>query len=121
MKSWRTTALVVAIACAPLATSCASSVEPPPPAPSPSQSLSPPPPPPSPSPSASAGKTEVAPSEATAEIHVSPTGNDGSPGTQAAPLRSVERAAELARPGTEVIVGDGTYTGSITTDVDGTA
>ena len=29
---------------------------------------------------------------------LSPTGNDDSPGTQAAPLRSVERAAKLARP-----------------------
>jgi hypothetical protein len=118
VSGWRTTALVLVIASATLVTSCASSVEPPPPAASPSPSSSPSP---SPSPSASAGKTEVPPSEATAKIYVSPTGSDGSPGTQAAPLQSVERAAKMARPGTEVIFGDGTYTGSITTDVDGTA
>ena len=112
MNGWRTTALVLVIASATLVTSCGSSVEPPPPAPSPSQVVPSPPPPSPPTPAASAsasasvGKTEVAPSEATAEIYVSPTGSDDSQGTQAAPLRSVERAAKLARPGTEVIVGD---------------
>jgi len=120
MNGWRTTALALVIACATLVTSCVSSVEPPPHAPSLAQAP-PSPPSPSPSPSPSASKAEVAPSEATAEIYVSPTGSDDSPGTQAAPLRSVERAAKLARPGTEVLVGDGIYTGSITTDVDGTA
>ena len=58
---------------------------------------------------------------ATATIYVSPTGNDRSPGTHAAPLRSIEHAAKAARPGTEVVFEDGTYAGSVTTDVNGTA
>ena len=62
-----------------------------------------------------------APGAATATIYISPTGNDGSPGTHAAPLRSIEPAAKAARPGTEVVFEDGIYAGSVTTDVNGTA
>jgi hypothetical protein len=62
-----------------------------------------------------------APGAPTATIYVSPTGNDRSPGTHAAPLRSIEHATKAARPGTEVVFEDGTYAGSVTTDVNGTA
>ena len=34
-----------------------------------------------------------------AEFHVAPSGNDANPGTQAAPLRTIQRAADLAQPG----------------------
>ena len=53
-------------------------------------------------------------------LFVSPTGDDGNPGTQAAPLRSLGRAAARAVPGTEVVVTEGTYTGSVRTQVSGT-
>jgi len=44
-----------------------------------------------------------------AEIHVSTAGRDANPGTLAAPLRTIQRAAELARPGDVVTVHAGLY------------
>jgi alpha-L-arabinofuranosidase len=44
-----------------------------------------------------------------AEIHVALTGRDANPGTAAAPLRTIQRAAELARPGDVVTVHAGVY------------
>ncbi len=44
-----------------------------------------------------------------AEYHVSPTGNDANPGTPAAPLRTIQRAAELAQPGDTITVHEGVY------------
>ena len=44
-----------------------------------------------------------------AELHVALTGDDAAPGTAAAPLRTIQRAAELARPGDVVTVHAGTY------------
>jgi alpha-L-arabinofuranosidase len=44
-----------------------------------------------------------------AEIHVAPGGRDSDPGTIAAPLRTIQRAAELARPGDVVTVHAGVY------------
>ncbi|MDD4017165.1 MAG: DUF1565 domain-containing protein, partial [Kiritimatiellae bacterium] len=43
------------------------------------------------------------------EYHVSVAGNDAQPGTPAAPLRTIQRAAELARPGDVVTVHEGVY------------
>ena len=43
------------------------------------------------------------------EIHVSVSGKDSNPGTQAAPLRTIQRAADLARPGDIVTVHKGVY------------
>jgi len=43
------------------------------------------------------------------ELHVATTGTDSNPGTQAAPLRSIQRAAELAHPGDVITVHEGTY------------
>ena len=44
-----------------------------------------------------------------AEFHVAITGSDASPGTQAAPLRTIQRAADLAQPGDTVTVHAGVY------------
>jgi len=43
------------------------------------------------------------------EFHVAITGSDANPGTQAAPLRTVQRAADLAQPGDTVTVHAGVY------------
>jgi alpha-N-arabinofuranosidase len=42
-------------------------------------------------------------------LHVSTTGSDANAGTQAAPLRTIEHAAELAEPGDVITVHAGTY------------
>jgi alpha-N-arabinofuranosidase len=44
-----------------------------------------------------------------AEFHVATNGNDANRGTTAAPLRTIQRAAELAQPGDVVTVHAGTY------------
>ena len=44
-----------------------------------------------------------------AEIHVSISGKDSHPGTAAEPLRTIQRAADLAQPGDVVTVHAGTY------------
>jgi alpha-N-arabinofuranosidase len=44
-----------------------------------------------------------------AEFHVATTGNDANPGTAAAPLRTIQRGAELAQPGDVVTVHAGVY------------
>ncbi len=46
---------------------------------------------------------------AAAEFHVAVTGNDANRGTKAAPLRTIQRAAELAQPGDVITVHAGTY------------
>lgn len=46
---------------------------------------------------------------AAAEIHVALSGNDSNPGTAAAPLRSVQRAAQRAQPGDVITVHEGIY------------
>ncbi|MGH7508906.1 MAG: right-handed parallel beta-helix repeat-containing protein [Gemmatimonadales bacterium] len=47
----------------------------------------------------------------TLRLYVAPEGSDNSPGTAAAPLRTVQKAADLVRPGDTVIVRPGVYTG----------
>ena len=49
-----------------------------------------------------------------AEIHVAVNGKDANPGTPAAPLRTIQRAADLARPGDVVTVHAGVYRERIT-------
>lgn len=43
------------------------------------------------------------------QLFVSPSGNDASAGTMAAPLRTVQRAVDLATPGTTINLRAGTY------------
>ena len=43
------------------------------------------------------------------EIHVATNGKDSNPGTQAAPLRTIQRAADLAQPGDVITVHEGVY------------
>jgi hypothetical protein len=43
------------------------------------------------------------------EFHVAPHGDDAHPGTRAAPLRTIQRAANLAQPGDVITVHAGTY------------
>ena len=44
-----------------------------------------------------------------AEFHVATTGQDTNQGTQAAPLHTIQRAAELAQPGDVITVHEGVY------------
>jgi alpha-N-arabinofuranosidase len=44
-----------------------------------------------------------------AEIHVAINGKDTDPGTKTAPLRTIQRAADLAQPGDTITVHEGTY------------
>ena len=44
-----------------------------------------------------------------AELHVATNGNDSNRGTKAAPLRTIQHAAELAQPGDVITVHAGTY------------
>jgi hypothetical protein len=44
-----------------------------------------------------------------AEFHVAPTGDDGHPGSRKAPLRTIQRAADLAQPGDTITVHAGVY------------
>ena len=61
----------------------------------------------------------VAPEVVPTELYVSPDGLDSNPGTRAAPLRTLARAARLVTPGTIVNVLPGTYHGGFRTAVDG--
>ncbi|NVD74320.1 DUF1565 domain-containing protein [Duganella sp. BJB1802] len=62
------------------------------------------------------------PTPATAnQLYVATTGSDGNPGTQAAPLRTIARAASLAVPDTTVHVAAGTYAGGFKTTASGSA
>ncbi|MGV7207281.1 choice-of-anchor Q domain-containing protein [Oxalobacteraceae bacterium A2-2] len=56
-----------------------------------------------------------------ATLYVATSGSDSNPGTQAAPLASIAKAASLAGPGTTVVVAPGRYPGGILTTASGTA
>jgi len=57
-----------------------------------------------------------------ADLYVSTAGRDTNTGTSSsAPLRTIQRAANLARPGYTVHVAPGTYTETITSTVNGTS
>ncbi len=51
----------------------------------------------------------MAPSATVVELHVSVKGLDSNPGTASDPLRTIQRAAELAHPGDTVTVHEGIY------------
>jgi alpha-N-arabinofuranosidase len=56
-----------------------------------------------------AGIIALAISALATEIHVASNGNDTNPGTQAAPLRTIQRASDLAQPGDLITVHEGVY------------
>ncbi|QYF93528.1 DUF1565 domain-containing protein [Massilia sp. PAMC28688] len=86
---------------------------PPPPPPPPSDDPAPPPPP-------ATAWPPVIPAT-TYNYWVSPTGSDSNPGTQAAPFRSIAKAAGLAKPSTTVRVLPGTYAGGFRTNTSGSS
>ncbi len=54
-------------------------------------------------------------------LYVSPLGNDANPGTDpAAPLRTIQRAADLSEPGDLILIEPGTYRESVTVPRSGT-
>jgi hypothetical protein len=56
-----------------------------------------------------------------ADLYVSPNGSDSATGTQAAPFRTISKAASVAAAGTTVHVAPGTYNGNVSTPKSGTA
>jgi hypothetical protein len=62
---------------------------------------------------------QVSPQIVPTELFLAPDGLDSNPGTRAAPLRSLARAAQLVTPGTVVNVLPGTYPGGFRTTVEG--
>jgi hypothetical protein len=61
----------------------------------------------------------VTPQVVPTELWIAPDGLDSNPGTRAAPLRSLARAAQLVTPGTTVNVQPGTYQGGFHTTISG--
>ena len=53
--------------------------------------------------------------------YVAPAGSDANPGTQAAPFRTIKKAASVVKPNTTVHVAPGTYAETINTTISGTA
>jgi hypothetical protein len=57
-----------------------------------------------------------------ADLYVSPTGNNANPGTSSdAPLLTIVKASQLAKPGTIIHVAPGNYAGGFQTKASGTA
>src|SRR5574340_1173493 len=56
-----------------------------------------------------AGILALAVAARAAEFHVATSGKDSNAGTQAAPLRTIQHAAELAQPGDAITVHQGVY------------
>ena len=54
-------------------------------------------------------------------FYVSPVGNDSNPGTQTAPWRTVQHAADTARAGSTVNVRGGTYEERVSINASGNA
>lgn len=57
----------------------------------------------------------------TKNFYVATTGSDSNPGTQAAPFRTIKKAASVATAGYTVHVADGTYNEQVATNLSGTA
>jgi hypothetical protein len=57
----------------------------------------------------------------TYNYYVATTGSDSNPGTQAAPFKTIAKAAAMAKPSTTVRVAPGTYAGGFRTSVSGSA
>lgn len=74
-----------------------------------------------PAPPVSAPTTMGTAAATTYNLYVAVTGSDSAAGTATSPLRTIQRAANLAKPSTTVHVGPGTYAESISSTVEGTA
>src|SRR5262247_3201118 len=55
------------------------------------------------------GAVSGAPQRGVATYHVSPTGSDSNPGSEARPFRTIQKAADSVKPGDTVLVDDGVY------------
>jgi parallel beta-helix repeat protein len=53
-------------------------------------------------------------------LYVSPDGDDANPGTKDEPLRTIQKAGDVAEPGTTVHVGPGDYPGEVLLETAGT-
>jgi hypothetical protein len=53
--------------------------------------------------------TDGTPPQQGPELYVAPGGNDANPGTLAQPLRTIQRAVDLAQAGTTIVLRAGTY------------
>lgn len=58
---------------------------------------------------------------AAATFHVAPTGLDSNAGTEAAPWRTIQKAANTLAPGDTVLIRGGTYNETVTINVSGSA
>jgi hypothetical protein len=105
LQTYHATASFDAVSVDSSTTPTPSSTPPSPPA-SPSASASPSPSAPA---SASASASPSVPVPAGSELIVAPTGDDAAPGTLDRPLRTVQRAIDLAQPGTTISLRGGTY------------
>ena len=54
-------------------------------------------------------------------LYVSTTGSDSNSGTSGSPVKSINKAAQLAQAGDTVLVGAGTYNGTVSISKNGTA
>ncbi|HYM05047.1 MAG TPA: DUF1565 domain-containing protein, partial [Terriglobales bacterium] len=63
----------------------------------------------------------LAPTWAASEFYVSPRGDDSNPGTEKAPWRTIQHAADVATAGSTVNVRGGTYEERVTINVSGNA
>jgi hypothetical protein len=61
------------------------------------------------------------PMYAFADFYVATTGSNTNAGTQAAPFKTIQKAASVATPGTTIHVAPGTYAETITSSINGTA
>ena len=55
-------------------------------------------------------RTATPPQRGGRVYHVSPTGSDSNPGSEARPFRTIQKAADSVKPGDTVLVDDGVYT-----------
>ncbi|MES2150746.1 MAG: choice-of-anchor Q domain-containing protein [Pseudomonadota bacterium] len=65
--------------------------------------------------------SSVSATTSTYNLYVSTSGSDSNSGSQSAPLRTITRAASLAKPSTTVHVAAGTYRENVSTKVAGTS
>ena len=62
----------------------------------------------------SAMVTQPAPPEGARQYYVAPAGDDDGPGTEALPLRTVQKACDMAQAGDQILLREGVYVGDVT-------